>query len=216
MTNSVKVLPRLSFALFLLVFKLTVIASELTAVEQLSAQLKLMNSLSAQFTQSIEDNRGERLQQASGTLIVKRPRKFYWRTEQPYEHLVVTNGDLLWLYDIDLDQITKQKFTPDLDKAPALLLSGEIAEISQQYTVEVITNNNVGLQFSLLPISDDNLFKQLTISFSGSLLTAMSLKDSFDQLTTISFTEVKLNTVVPEALFDFIVPDGIDVISNEP
>ncbi|HEB29048.1 MAG TPA: outer membrane lipoprotein chaperone LolA [Porticoccus sp.] len=201
--------------MFLVLSSLTV-AAESSAVQQLSAQLSNMNSLSAHFTQTIKDSRGELLQEASGTLTVKRPRRFYWRTEQPYEHLVVTDGNLLWLYDIDLEQITKQKFTPDLDKAPALLLSGEVEEISQQYTIELTDRADKVLHFTLLPKSEDSLFKQLTITFSDRLLSAMSLQDSFDQLTTISFTAVKLNPEVPDTLFQFTAPDGIDVISDEP
>ena len=191
-------------------------ASELTAVERLAGQFQLMNSLNAHFDQKIKDSRGELLQQASGTLTVKRPRQFYWRTEEPYQHLVVTDGKLLWLYDIDLEQITRDIFSADLDKAPALLLSGEIDGISDQYTIDYQAIEDGSRQFILIPKNSDSLFQVLTITFSDDGLQAMSLKDSFDQLTEIQFTEVILNPEVADQLFQFMPPDGIDVINNEP
>ncbi len=210
-----KQIPHYFLLLLLSSFSFVATATE-TAVQQLSAQLQEMNSLSAHFKQTINDNNGTVLQEAEGSLTVKRPRRFHWLTEQPYEHLVVTNGKDLWLYDIDLEQISQQAFTADLDKAPALLLSGEVNEISKQYSVEVTTAEDKTLTFTLTPNQQDSLFTQLTISFNNKQLTAMELKDSFEQKTTIVFSDVKLNIDIADTLFDFVPPDGIDVIRDEP
>ncbi len=205
------------FFLLLLLSSFCVFAAEnKTPAQQLSAQLQAMNSLTATFKQTINDNNGSMLQQAEGSLTVKRPRKFHWRTEQPYEHLVVTDGKDLWLYDIDLEQITQQSFTADLDKAPALLLSGEVDEISKQYQVDVVALADQSLQFTLIPNDADSLFKQLTIRFNNKQLQSMQLKDSFEQVTLIEFSDVQLNAPVADSLFDFIPPHGIDVIRDEP
>ena len=200
----------------LLLSSFSLVAASETAVQQLSAQLQAMNSLTAEFKQTINDNTGAVLQEAEGSLTVKRTRRFHWRTEQPYEHLVVTDGKDLWLYDIDLEQITQQAFTPDLDKAPALLLSGEVDEISKQYQVQVSSSADNTLTFTLTPNRPDNLFKQLTISFNNKQLQGMILKDSFEQLTTIMFSSVRLNVDVADSLFLFTPPDGVDVIRDEP
>lgn len=189
---------------------------ENSAVALLSQQLVTMQSISAKFHQQITDNHGTLLQDASGTLSVKRPKKFYWHTEQPYEHLVVTDGSILWLHDIDLDQVSKQAFTEDLDKTPALLLSGEIDQISQQYSVEQLPSATNNFSFKLTPMVSESLFKQLTITFQDNKPVTMSLRDSFDQLTVIRFSEVELNQPIPETLFQFVPPAGIDVIDNEP
>ena len=207
-------LPRCFVILLLNSFSLA--ATSETAVQQLSAQLQAMNSLSAHFKQTINDNAGTLLQRAEGSLTVKRPKRFHWLTEQPYEHLVVTDGKELWLYDIDLEQITRQAFTADLDKTPALLLSGEVDEISKQYKVAVTEAVDKTLTFTLTPNEPDNLFKQLTISFNNRQLLGMKLKDSFEQLTIIEFSDLKLNADIPDSLFEFVPPDGIDVIRDEP
>ncbi len=209
------------FSALLLVFStvfcvpLAFSAANTSSVSLLSQQLKTMESLAAQFQQQIKDSRGTLLQEASGTLTVKRPRRFHWRTEQPYEHLVVTDGVTLWLYDIDLEQISKQPFSADLDKAPALLLSGEVEQISRQYTVEILEQRQAFISFKLTPLMTDSVFKQLTISFNDKQLTAMSFHDNFDQITDITFSEVQLNPDINEQFFQFIPPAGVDIMTNE-
>ena len=182
------------------------------AVQQLAHKLQTMETITAGFKQTIEDIDGQILQQASGTLQVKRPRRFHWQTQTPYEHLVVTDGKLLWLYDIDLEQVSKQLFSADMDKAPALLLSGEVEEISKQYQVTKISAQ----QFLLTPRTNDSVFKQLSLKFNGALIALMTMKDSLDQTTIIEFSSVKLNKPIADSVFDFVPPDGIDVINNEP
>lgn len=186
-----------------------------SAVESLADRLKPMESLTATFSQTIIDDRDELMQDAQGILAVKRPKKFYWLTQQPYEHLVVTDGVVLWQYDIDLEQITRQAFTADLDKAPALLLSGDIEQISKQFNVEVQPFDNVTEQFTLTPLVEDGLFRKLTIVFGSTGLVSMSLLDNFDQLTDIQFSDVVLNPDVTDQQFQFVPPGDVDVIVND-
>lgn len=196
-------------------FALSGIADELSPAELLSKKLQPMVTLTADFSQTITDADGSPLQEASGQLTVKRPRHFHWKTLEPYEHIVVTDGTELWLYDVDLEQITKQAFNADLDKAPALLLSGEIDEINKQYEVTRDTVNKDESLYHLVPNDADALFSQLSISFVNGILGAMVLRDSFDQITTITFSNTQLNPAVDDDLFNFIPPQGIDVIADE-
>lgn len=191
------------------------VSAEQSAVESLANRLKPMESLTASFSQTITDDRNELMQDAHGILVVKRPRKFYWLTQQPYEHLVVTDGVVLWQYDIDLEQITKQAFTADLDKAPALLLSGDIEQISSQFSVEMQAISDTTDRFTLTPLIEDGLFKKLTIVFGSNGLVSMSLLDNFDQLTDIQFVDVVLNPNVTDQQFEFAPPGDVDVIVND-
>lgn len=185
------------------------------AVQSLAMQLQAMESLQAKFQQTIRDGDAVVLQQASGTLSVKRPRRFLWRTDQPYEHLVVTDGITLWLYDIDLEQITRQAFNADLDRAPALLLSGEIEEIGRQYRVRALPSASNEKGFELTPRTGGGVFSTLSIVFKGGKLASMSFTDSFDQLTSIIFADVAVNLPLADTLFLFTPPPGIDVIDND-
>lgn len=185
------------------------------AVEQLSAQLENMQAFKSHFHQRISDEKGQLLQEASGELIIQRPRKLYWSTRQPYQHLVVTDGKLLWIYDIDLEQASRQPFSAEMDQAPALLLSGEVEQISQHYSISVELLDSI-LQFQLLPKNPGSVFQRMTIDFKDKQLHGMSLRDNFGQLTEIIFTGLELNVQIDPGLFNFSPPEGVDVIIDEP
>lgn len=188
------------------------------AAEQLSERLQVMNSLTASFQQQIQDADGEFLQTASGTVTVKRPRMFHWQTLQPYEHLLVTDGTTMWLYDVDLEQINRKPFSANLDKAPALLLGGELEEIQKHYRISrnKMAAGSQAAQFTLTPLGTDSVFSELTIVFGGEFIASMKLVDSFGQITTIEFSGVTLNPDVADTQFAFVPPAGVDVISDEP
>lgn len=185
------------------------------AAQQLAKQFAAMNSIRAGFQQTILDERGEVLQQASGRLMVKRPRQFFWRTTDPYEHLIVASDDVLWIYDIDLEQVSRQPFTDDLDKAPALILSGESQKLAQQYQIALQRSAADQLTFTLTPNSSGGVFSQLQLVFKAGKLASMTLVDSFQQQTAIVFSDVEYNVDIDPATFEFVPPPDIDVIVNE-
>lgn len=190
-------------------------AADNEAIVALNANLQSMHTMEANFSQRMEDDQGVLLQQANGNMAVKRPRRLLWKTLTPYEHLMVTDGATLWLYDIDLEQITRRPFTKDLDKAPALLLSGEINEIADQYSIEQQDGEEGISQFHLTPLDEQQLFQSMSIIFKAGIIQSMVLKDNFSQQTIIEFSEVKLNADIPASLFDFIPPKGVDVMSAQ-
>lgn len=185
------------------------------AVVHLIERLENIQSLKADFTQVIKDEKGELLQQSNGELLLKKPRKLYWRTNDPYQHLVVTDGKELWIYDIDLEQASLEPFSASLDQAPALLLSGDIKLISKRYHVHELSKRQGEQRFQLTPLTDDSMFKSLILTFEDMQLRSMVLSDSFEQHTEILFSGNQLNSDISDERFHFIPPKDIDVIRNE-
>jgi len=56
------------------------------ASETLAETLSNVQSLRAEFTQTVRDEHGEELQASSGTILIKQPQKLYWETKDPYQH----------------------------------------------------------------------------------------------------------------------------------
>ena len=204
------------FVLFLLLLSVnnTVVADQ-ASVQKLSQQLANTETISASFRQVIQDVKGLVLQEAIGSLVVKRPNKLHWLTQQPYEHLVVTDGDKLWLYDMDLEQINEQSYQHNIDKAPALLLSGNVEQITDNYEVNELQSEADILRFELTPKSAESAFVHLTISFQNQQIVAMSLLDNFDQITEISFSDITINQPVADQQFQFVPPEGVEIIRHD-
>jgi outer membrane lipoprotein carrier protein len=191
-----------------------VIADENTdAAVTLAANLRGMNSIQAEFQQNILDKDGAVLQEAHGIVKIKRPQQFYWLTESPYEHLVVTDGSILWLHDIDLEQVSKKPFSSDEDSAPALLLNGDVEKLSQQYTIRMEVYADVS-RYQLEAIDSGSLFVGLSISFDAGTLISMSFDDSFEQTTEIGFSNVVINSDLSDDLFQFVPPSGVDILDE--
>jgi len=84
-----------------------------------------LHTLQADFEQQVVDGNNRPLQSSQGHMWIKRPGRFRWDYETPYRQQLVADGERLWSYDEDLEQVTVQKASDVLTSTPAMLLSGE-------------------------------------------------------------------------------------------
>ena len=183
------------------------------AAQRLSGMLTKAQTMTARFSQLTLDGSGTRLQETAGNLGLKRPGLFRWHTDAPNEQLLISNGEKIWLYDPDLEQVTIQKLDQRLTQTPALLLSGDVSKIGQSFDITAKDGGNV-VDFTLKPKSKDTLFDSLRISFRSGVVNDMQLIDSVGQRTNILFNGVKANQAVPDSRFKFDIPKGADVIKE--
>jgi len=186
-----------------------------SAEEDLSKRLKAIETFSAAFTQIISDPSGEEIQSTSGLVQLKTPGLFYWQVNPPYEQLVVANQQFLWVYDADLEQVTisdRQK----LDNSPAQILSGDFSSLGDQYSVTEKKQKGGNLYRLKALVDNNQTFTELLFEFNKqSLLTGMKLTDRLGQVTSVLFSEIKLNAGIADTVFEFGTPEGVDIIVNE-
>ncbi|MFT6300783.1 MAG: outer membrane lipoprotein carrier protein [Saprospiraceae bacterium] len=182
----------------------------LECVSSLQSLLSSITTISGSFKQVTYDEKGEVAQEAQGRLIAERPGKIRWVTDAPMEQHIVSDSKNIWIYDPDLEQVTVSKFSSDISKNPSLLLVGNISDIELSFSAGCKSGDAV--DFTLTPITADSLYEKIQISFTGKTPSSMSLRDSLGRKTTINLTEVKINKVVSQKNFQFIPPDGVDVI----
>jgi outer membrane lipoprotein carrier protein len=188
-------------------------ADEQASVQRLTHLLDQAQTISARFSQLTLDGSGTQLQETSGQLALKRPGLFRWHTDAPMEQLLVSNGEKVWLYDPDLEQVTIQTLDQRLTHTPALLLSGDISKISESFEITHKEGGDV-VDFILKPKAKDSLFDSLRLSFRGGVVNDMQLIDSVGQRTNILFLGVKMNESLDPGLFSFDIPEGADVIQE--
>ena len=188
-------------------------ADDAAAVARLTHLLSLAQTLTARFSQLTLDGSGTQLQETAGELSLKRPGLFRWHTDAPQEQLLVSNGQKVWLFDPDLNQVTIQTLDQRLTHTPALLLSGDVSKIGENFTIEFKEAGDV-VDFILRPKARDTLFDTLRLSFRGGLINDMQLIDSVGQRTNILFMGVQLNQPLAAERFTFEIPAGVDVIQQ--
>lgn len=184
------------------------------AANKLSALLGSTQTITGSFSQLTLDSSGTQLQEAAGEMVLQRPGLFRWHTNPPLEQLLVSNGKKVWLYDPDLMQVTVQKMDQRLTHTPALLLSGDVSKISENFSISYKEGGPV-VDFVLTPTAKDTLFDTLRLSFRGGVINDMQLLDAVGQRTNILFMNVKVNEPVSADQFVFDAPEGVDVIEDE-
>jgi outer membrane lipoprotein carrier protein len=191
------------FKLFFLALMLYLISSQVLAEDQLSRLLNNLQTSRADFTQTVMNSRGQILQQVSGKMTIQRPGRFRWQVMQPNRQLLIADGQRIWFYDIDLQQITIQKQkTADTD-SPAALLSDSPKNLTQLFVIHPLMDVQ---GFTLFPKNKNALFQSITLIFQKDRLRQMRLTDKLDQQTVINFSQVELNPRLPARTFDFIMP----------
>ena len=184
------------------------------AVEQLKAFISGTRSAQAEFTQTVLDSKGRKLQSASGTMQFVRPGRFRWEYRTPYAQLIVGDGEKFWLYDNDLEQVTVRKQDVALGSSPAALLSGN-NEIERGFILEE-AGEQYGLHWlSAKPRNKESTFSAIRMGFNAqSELAAMELNDAFGNTTILRFAHMKRNPQLAPSLFKFIPPKGADVLGE--
>ncbi len=183
------------------------------SANKLSELLSHTQTITGTFSQLTLDSTGTQLQEASGQMVLQRPGLFRWHTDPPLEQLLVSNGEKVWLYDPDLMQVTVQKMDQRLTHTPALLLSGDVSKISENFNISYKEGGSV-TDFILTPTAKDTLFDTLRLSFRNGVISDMQLMDAVGQRTNILFMGVTVNEPVDASQFVFTAPAGVDVIED--
>lgn len=174
-------------------------------VAQLHLMLSSAKSLKAEFSQTVYDSDGAVLQESHGDVALQRPNKVRWHSKQPFQYLLVSNGETLWRYDADLEQLNVEPFDPDLAQAPTMILGASIEQLQKNFVVE-LKKQGAEHRFVLTPKNDAGNFSELVLHFNQGKLTAMALIDALEQRTEITFINANYN---PEFSADeFVFKEG--------
>lgn len=174
-----------------------------------------LDTLKSDFTQTLIGTNGNVLEEAAGVLVMQSPGKFYWAYESPYVQKIITDGKTLWIYDQDLDQVTIKDVSESINDSPAAILSGS-DNLERHYHVENQGKVEGLNMFELNPVDSENQFEKIHIGFLGRQLFLMVMYDNLGQTTRINFKNTQRNVAVEAARFDFLPPDGVDVIDDRP
>ena len=187
--------------------------------QTLAALLDSMSSYRADFEQTVTSQFGEVLQTATGTMHLERPGRLRWAVDEPYPQLVVADGRYVWVYDPDLEQATVQSFEETVQGTPMMFLT-DTAMLGRNFRVGMKSPTEESSQrFALSPRDPQStsLFREITLTFStGGRLTGLDIVDDLDQKTAMVFRHGVVNPVLESGLFEFEVPEGVDVIGNLP
>jgi outer membrane lipoprotein carrier protein len=179
---------------------------------QLNDLLSHFQSMSAHFTQQSITKKGSP-KNSSGTMALQRPGKFRWEITQPNHQVIIADGKYLWIYDVDLEQATRQVLTKDTN-SPAVLLSGSSDAIEQRFVIDNFMQEGSQLFFKLKPKGKQDMLQWVELTFVDKKLNQMAVVDHLEQRNVFQFTQVEINPPLAKKLFQFHAPRGVDIIQN--
>lgn len=169
------------------------------------------DGISGSFSQSVQSRNKTRNTQ--GRFSILRPGLFKWEYTSPYKQTIVGDGSHIWLYDIDLAQITKTAQNQAIGDSPAAILSNKDA-LSASYTLKE-DGSAGGIDYVLATPKRSNAgYQYIRLGFKGDDLAEMRLKDSFGNQTTIKFNNLNTRPNLSRGQFRFTPPQGVDVLTQ--
>ena len=172
-----------------------------------------LDTLQADFHQEVRDSDNTVQQVSDGKVWIQRPGRFRWDYAAPYRQQLVSDGERLWSYDEDLEQVTVQPIGEVLSATPAMLLGGS-QPIESIFTVESLPDDGNRQRALLKPKSDDSNITALLLDFTDQVISGIRAEDSFGNITTFTFSNLVRNRELDSALFRFEPPAGVDIVGE--
>lgn len=195
----------------LITLLLASISSWANPLEQLQAFAHDMQTFSADFEQRVIDESGRLLETSGGTMAMQKPDRFRWHYTGEFEQLIVADGRHVWVYDIELEQITVRDQDVAAHNSPFYVLTDPL-RLEQDYELEERGQFNGLTLIGLLPRSSGGEIEWVELGFRDHLLESVVIQDALGQQTRIRFSRPQLNLPLADSAFQFTPPVGVDVI----
>lgn len=191
-------------------------------LESLETFVKTVSSGRAEFTQVVtapgKDGQAARSKTSNGTFEFSRPNRFRFVYKKPFEQTIVADGQTLWLYDADLNQVTSRKLAQVLNGTPAAVIAAaaDLKGLQADFNLASLPDRD-GLQWiQAKPKTKDGQLQSISVGFKptgkGSELAMLEILDSFGQKSVMTFSQFEINPALGPASFQFKTPAGADLI----
>ncbi len=173
----------------------------------------------ARFTQVVTPptRNGEaapRSKTSSGTFEFQRPSRFRFQYSKPFEQAIVADGQTLWLYDADLNQVTARRQQEVLGNTPAALIASasDLKGLSALFALSNAPDADGQQWVHATPKSRDGQLQSVRLGFRQGQLATLEMLDSFGQRSVMQFGAMESQPGFKPGHFSFQPPAGADVL----
>ncbi|MFP5467422.1 MAG: outer membrane lipoprotein chaperone LolA [Gammaproteobacteria bacterium] len=188
-------------------------------LQDLERFLREVSGGSAAFTQVVTSPKREgearaRSKTSSGRFDFQRPNRFRFDYTRPFEQSIVADGQMLWLHDVDLNQVTARRQQDVLGSTPAALIASgtDIKSLQEVFDLSAQPDRDGLSWVEARPREKDGQLQRVRVGFRQGELAVLEIADSLGQQSVLSFTQWQAGAAVPAERFRFSPPAGADVI----
>lgn len=186
-------------------------ATAASAQEQLQGFVSQVRAATGKFSQYTVGTQGQTKPAQSGQFAFQRPGQFKWDVLKPYAQQIVSDGQQLFQFDPDLNQVTVRKVDQAIGSSPAAILFGS-GSLEQSFTVTALPDKEGLSWLRAKPRNGEAGFVHVDLGFSGGLPARIILLDAFGQSTHIELSGLVPNPTLAAEAFRFVPPPGADVV----
>ena len=193
------------------------VQAEAGALDQFKSFVSSTHAAKGEFIQrQVKVTNGETKlsNQASGTFLFARPGKFIWLYQKPYDQLLQADGEKLYMYDKDLNQVTTKLLGSALSSSPAAILFGS-NDLETNFSLKEAGAKDGMDWLQATPKDKDSTFTLISIGMQNGLPREMDLRDTFGKTTIILLQNVERNPTLKPEQFKFVIPAGADVFNPQ-
>lgn len=192
----------------------TATAQPSTELKRLQTFLNALQTLEADFVQRVIDPEAGVPSISHGHISTAKPNRFRWDYRTPTEQIIVSDGQNIWFYEPDLEQVTLGN-TKQLEDTPTVLLSSG-TQLQQFFTWEIFEDASLKCpSVRLFPKKEGSIQEvALTLHPQRQELLKLTTRDSLGHTSHFSFKNMRINQPIPEKRFQFKMPSNVDIIQD--
>jgi len=174
-----------------------------------------LHGLDGQFSQQVFDSHGRLKESTNGRVALALPNRLRWEYREPFSQLILADGQKVWIYEPDLEQVTvRAQDNQELSSPLTALLDSQ--QLERLYDVSEEATLRAGLYWlALNPKQDaEASFQYAELGFANNELVRMEISDMLGQRTIIAFSHWQKNPSFAANTFVFIPDANVDVIGE--
>ena len=189
-----------------------------SGLESLDEFVRTIKTAKTEFTQVVtapaKGAQAPRVKTSTGTFEFSRPNQFKFVYRKPFEQTIVADGQTLWLYDVDLNQVTSRKQAQVFNATPAALIAtaSDLKALQADFSLANAPDKDGQQWVTATPKSKDGQVQNVRIGFKDGGLASLEILDSFGQISRMSFSGLQVNLPLAASTFQFTAPAGADVV----
>jgi outer membrane lipoprotein carrier protein len=149
----------------------------------------------------------------TGRVVFAKPGKMRWTYGDPDPSVVVSDGATLWIHDVEGGNATRLEVTAGYLSGAALQFLLGDGNILEEFDVKATACTSEHITLDLLPKLDASYERLGLVARRGTGdIDATSVVDLFGNRTEIRFKGVEVNRSPDASVFQFEVPEGVEVI----
>lgn len=170
----------------------------------------------ATFNQSIEIDGIGGAVDSGGSFYFSRPDRMRFDYTRGQEQRVVGDGNWIWVYQPDLEQVYKVDYATAFGTGGLVALLGDRQGLAERYELSLLDSPAGMVRLQLEPKAEVGETLELVMSADTFDLRSVVMTDPAGSVTRVEFEGVHRNVELNDGLFAFFPPAGVDVITAAP